>query len=58
VGRVTVQFTNEQEEVLSSLIGIYGGNLAEVVKTLVLMKLDDRALLRKAYEKRKRGVEA
>lgn len=58
MGRVTVQFTNEQEEVLSSLIGIYGRNLAEVVKTLVLMKLDDRTLLRKALEKRKLGVEA
>ena len=58
MGRVTVQFTGEQEEVLRWLIGIYGSNLAEVIKTLVLMKLDDREFLRKAIEKRKLGVEA
>jgi len=58
VGKVTVRFTGEQEEVLEWLIGIYGSNLAEVIKTLVLMKLDDREFLRKAIEKRKLGVEA
>ncbi len=58
MGKVTVRFTGEQEEVLEWLIGIYGTNLAEVIKTLVLMKLDERGLLRKACEKRKLGVEA
>ena len=52
MGRILVVFTEEQEELLKSLVGLYGNSLAEVVRNLVLMKLDDKSFIKEAWAKK------
>jgi len=50
--QINVKFTDEQIEIISTLVGVMGGTAAEVVRSIFLSWLSDKGILSEILKKK------
>jgi len=54
--QINVKFTDEQREIIKMLVGVMGGTEAEVVRSIFLAWLSDKAVLTEVIKKKWLGL--